>query len=157
MLSGTQSQPRISFFHQAREIFEKGIEVDPLHAPLYHALAELEARVFNIEGLSKLNKRAAQLFNSNALQPPPFSSEAWGTKIRAGKSRDIPKGVAALAQRIVEEDGNELALDETDPSSFIDRMSSTLYDDGLVDQLLNMDSADSPSKGSKGESAASTE
>lgn len=130
--------------NEAREIFEKGIEVDPVHAPLYHALAELEARVFNIEGLAKLNKRAAQLFNNNALEPPAFSSAAWGAKIKAGRSRDIPKGVAALAQRIVEDDGYEVILDDADPDSFIDSMSSTLYEDGLVGQLLNMDPADSP-------------
>jgi hypothetical protein len=124
---------------QAREIFEKGIDVDPQYAPLYHALAELEARVFNIDGLSKLNKRAAAFFNNNALQPPPLSSETWGAKIKAGRSRDVPKGVTALAQRIVEEDGNDRILEDTDPSSFIDRMSSSLMEEGLVGQLLRMD------------------
>jgi hypothetical protein len=124
---------------QAREIFEKGIDVDPQYAPLYHALAELEARVFNIDGLSKLNKRAAAFFNNNALQPPPLSSETWGAKIKAGRSRDVPKGVTALAERIVEEDGNDRVLEDTDPSSFIDRMSSSLMEEGLVGQLLRMD------------------
>jgi hypothetical protein len=127
--------------YQAREIFEKGIEVDPQYAPLYHALAELEARVFNIDGLSKLNKRAAAFFNNNALKPPPLSSETWGAKIRAGRSRDVPKGVTALAQRIVEEDGNDRGVEDTDPSSFLDRMNSSLMEEGLVGQLLRMDTS----------------
>jgi hypothetical protein len=99
----------------------------------------LEARVFNIDGLSKLNKRAAAFFNNNALEPPPLSSETWGAKIKAGRSRDVPKGVTALAERIVEEDGNDRVLEDTDPSSFIDRMSSSLMEEGLVGQLLRMD------------------
>jgi hypothetical protein len=127
------------FMCQAREIFEKGIEVDPLYAPLYHALAELEARVFNIAGLSKLNKRAAKFFNNNALEPTSSSSEAWGTKIKAGRSRDVPKGVAALAERIVEEDGDDRIQEGTDPNSFLNRMNSSLMEDGLVGQLLQMD------------------
>jgi tetratricopeptide (TPR) repeat protein len=126
---------------EAREVFEKGIEVDPHHAPLYHALAELEARVFNIDGLSKLNKRAAKFFNNNALEPPPASSETWGAKIRAGRSAVVPKGVTALAQRIVEEDENDRVLEDTNPTSFLDRMSSSLMEEGLVGELLRMDTS----------------
>jgi Tfp pilus assembly protein PilF len=127
--------------NEAREILEEGMEVDPMYAPLYHSLAELEARVFNLEGLNKLNKRAASIFNSNALDPAPSSSEIWGSKIRAGRSRIIPKGVAALAQRIVEEDVIEPSFIDSDPETFLDQMmsSSNLLEDGLVGQLLNME------------------
>ena len=94
---------------QAREVFEKGMEVNPLHAPLYHSLAELEARVFNVEGLAALNERASKLFNNNALEPPKSSSKAWGAKIRAKRSRKLPEGVAALAQKIVDESDKRCA------------------------------------------------
>jgi hypothetical protein len=105
---------------EARAIYEKGIDIDPLHAPLYHALAELEARVCNVEGLSKLNKRAALVFRTNALETSSSTSsrrdgspsnnagqDAWSKRIRAGHdARRVPQGVAALAQRIVEDDDN---------------------------------------------------
>ena len=123
---------------EAREIYEKGLEVDPQFAPLYHSLAELEAQVFNVEGLAKLNKRASEVFNANALEPPATSSEVWGSKIRAGRSRSVPREVTALAERIVDEDGEESDADD-DPSSFLDRMSSNLLENGVVGNLLNME------------------
>jgi len=46
----------------ARSLLEKSIDADPFHAPSYHALAELEAKVFNLEGLSKLNKKKHRKF-----------------------------------------------------------------------------------------------
>jgi hypothetical protein len=120
---------------QAREIFERGIAVNPLHAATYHSLAELEARVFNVEGLAKLNRKAAEVFNNNALEPSPSSSLAWGAKIRARRSNGVPKGVAALAEKIVEEEGGDnLPLDEDlDPFAALD----SLIQDELVGDLLN--------------------
>jgi len=110
----------------ARNVLEKGLEVDPFHAPLYHSLAELEARVFNIEGLAKLNKRAAQVFNNNALIPPPDSTRAWGKKLKMRRSREIPPGVAALAEKVVG-GNNNVEIDEAlafmDPVSLIESMS----------------------------------
>lgn len=128
-----------SKFNEAREIYERGIDVDPLHAPSYHALAELEARVFNIEGLAKLNKRAAAVFQTNALETPAGSSEAWASKIKAGRQHSVPREVTALAEKIAEEDTEAYTGDDVDPSSFLDRMSSNLMEDGLVSNLLNMD------------------
>jgi len=101
---------------EAREIYERGIEMDPQHAPLYHSLAELEAQVFNVEGLSKLNKRAAKVFKTSAFDRSSFADEAlskkfaasgtsWGSKHSASSSRTkVTRQVAALAQRIVEDD-----------------------------------------------------
>jgi tetratricopeptide (TPR) repeat protein len=125
---------------EAREIFEKGIDVDPLHAPLYHSLAELEARIFNVEGLSKLNARATKVFKTNALEPPSTAGdEAWGTKIRAGRLRSTPTGVKALAERIVEDDTSDLLLNNTNLDLFIESISESLMEDGLVGQLFNME------------------
>lgn len=131
-------------FSEAREVFEKGIEVDPLHAPLYHSLAELEARLFNIEGLAKLNKRAASVFNANALVPPPRSLEMWGSKIRAGRSRSIPNDVAALSQRIVEEDLDNGETAYSNPEQFLNEIldSVSLLDDGLDTELYTDCQAD---------------
>lgn len=130
-------------FNEAREIFEKGIEVDPMHAPLYHNLAELEARVFNVEGLAKLHKRASKFFNANVNEPSNSSSEVYGTKLRANRTRHIPKGVALLAQRIVEEEPvstSDLDLTvDSDQTSFLDKMNSNLLEDGLIKQLLSFE------------------
>jgi hypothetical protein len=130
---------------QAREVFEKGIEVNPLHAPLYHSLAELEARVFNLEGLATLNKRAAKFFNNDALVPPPSSSEAWGTKIRSGRYRNLPEGVAALAQKIVDEE-NSLWVGgdgyKLDPMTTLDKLSARAMEDDLISDLLGVDALD---------------
>ena len=126
--------------NEAREIYEKGIEVDPLYASLYHSLAELEARVCNLEGLSKLNKRAAEVFNTNVLEPPALASEVWGSKIRAGRRRSVPREVAALAERISDEEGEDRLTEDGDPDSFLDNMSTSLLEHGLVSQLLSMDS-----------------
>ena len=129
---------------QAREVFEKGIEVNPLHAPLYHSLAELEAMVFNVEGLAALNVRASKLFNNNALETPASSSQAWGTKIRAKRSRKLPEGVAALAQKIVDENDSGVLGDEEaerrllDPMATLDSLTSALENE-LVDGLLGVD------------------
>jgi tetratricopeptide (TPR) repeat protein len=66
----------------AREVYEKGIEINPMYAPLYHSLAELEARICNLGALSKLNKRTNELFNNNAMEPSPRSYQALETKIK---------------------------------------------------------------------------
>lgn len=121
---------------QARQIYEKGLEVNPLHAPLYHSLAELEARLFNLEGLAKLNKRAADIFNNNAMTPSPSSTKAWGKKIKNSKSRKVPEGVAALEQKIGD------AVDATfmavpDPTSTLESMGQV--EDELVQDLFRTD------------------
>jgi tetratricopeptide (TPR) repeat protein len=127
----------------AREVFEKGLEVNPLFAPLYHSLAELEAKVFNLEGLSKLNKRAAQVFPKDAVESSKESSKAWGTKIRAN-SRILPSGVAALARKIADDDGDTTPLLEGEMddliSDFLDSMTADLMEDELVNDLLGADS-----------------
>jgi hypothetical protein len=90
----------------------------------------LEARVFNLEGLANLNKRAAKLFNSNALIPPPSSSKAWGLKIRKGRVY----GVAALAQK-VGESIDEAEETEEEPSSTLESM--TRLEDEVVKDLFD--------------------
>ena len=146
---------------QARQVFEQGIEVNPLYAPLYHSLAELEARVCNLEGLSKLNKRASEVFNNNVLVPPPSSTKAWGTKLKARRSRTLPKGIAALAQKIVDdEDGSDDASilfhggDSSkenppfDPTILLDRMSSYSMEEELIGELFGIDSIHDNNRGS---------
>ena len=114
---------------QARELLEKGIETFPFHAPLYHSLAELEARIGNFEGLLKLNKRTAELFPSDAGPASSSSSkermEAWGRRI-TGKLSD---GIVSLAETIgVEEDsdGNVEGLGSVDPDALVTKMCGGL-------------------------------
>jgi hypothetical protein len=114
--------------------------MNPLHAPTYHSLAELEARVFNVEGLARLNKKAALMFNSNAMQPSPLPTEAWSAKIRARKHNEVPQGVAALAQKIVEEDETE-EDDYLDPFEALESMSTSLIEDDHVGGLLQADNS----------------
>jgi tetratricopeptide (TPR) repeat protein len=127
----------------ARDILEEGIQMDPLYAPLYHSLAELEARIGNVAGLAKLNERAASIFNTNVLEPTMSASEVWGSKIKAGREHRVPQRVAALAQRIVDE---EIALVDEGKhkvsSSFLDRLMNA-YDSegGWMGDLLDLDEA----------------
>jgi len=125
--------------NEARQVFEKGIEIDPLHAPLYHSLAELEARVFNLDGLNRLNKKAAAIFKTDSTANSySMGEEVWGRKIRAGRSRSVPKGVVALAERIVEDDEAELELKTIDPGQLVDLLNTNLLENGFesVSQLL---------------------
>ena len=78
--------------NEARIVLEKGLEINPTHAPLYHSLAELEARVFNLEGLAKLNKRAAKIFSNNAMEPTASSSQVFGDRMRDQYRRALPNG-----------------------------------------------------------------
>jgi tetratricopeptide (TPR) repeat protein len=136
----------------AREVFEKGMEMNPMYAPLYHSMAELEARICNLDGLAKLNKRAADLFNQNALEPAPLSSMALGTKIKA-KQRPYSHRIksddptSAFAIRIVDNDDDENVLDLSlmdslgsgdDALSILERLNG----DGLVGDMMNVESID---------------
>ena len=100
----------------------------------------MEARVFNVEGLAKLNKKAAEIFSNNAMQQPnPSTTQAWGNNIRARKSNKIPKGVAALAQKIVDDDDEarrQSEEDNVDPFAVLERMSASLIEDDLVGDFL---------------------
>ena len=120
---------------EAREIYERGMDMDPQHAPLYHSLAELEAQVFNVEGLAKLNKRAAKIFTPDATQRVASGDDLWSNKIRAGRMQKLPPKVAALAQRIVKED-NDYTVEDQDPDKFLENMSSSLIEGGLIGDLL---------------------
>jgi hypothetical protein len=130
------------FYCKAREILEKGIEVNPLYAPTYHSLAELEARVFNVEGLAKLNQRAAKIFSNNSMQQPsPATTQALGAKLRTRQHSEIPKGVAALAEKIVEEEEDSEPesgeRDDLDPFKALESVSADLMeDDEYVGSLL---------------------
>ena len=124
------------------------MKVDPLHAPLYHSLAELEARVFNIQGLAELNKRAAQIFNNNALEPPisPITMNLLGSKLKksALSKKKIPNNINLLARKtnyssstdISNIEEKKLNVEETimdmNPDLIIDNMIQ-LENDVLVD------------------------
>lgn len=125
--------------NEAREIYEQGIVVDQRHAPLYHSLAELEARIFNVDGLAKLHKRAAAIFNTNVMEPSPASSEILGTKIRASRSYRVPKGVAALAQRIVEDETSSYSSSDDSPGLSQDHATSDLLVEGVVRKFLTLE------------------
>jgi tetratricopeptide (TPR) repeat protein len=127
-------------YNDAREVFEKGMEFNPLYAPLYHSLAELEARVFNLEGLSKLNKRAAELFNNNVMDPAQSSSQAYATKIRAKRAPGLTFGIKALAEKIVDDDDERVLLgtfDRINPSETLESLSGSLLEDEFVSGLLS--------------------
>ena len=68
--------------NDARDVYEKGIEANQMYAPLYHSLAELEARICNLEALARLNERTNELFNNNAMEPSPGSNQALERKLK---------------------------------------------------------------------------
>jgi hypothetical protein len=130
-----------------------------MYAPLYHSMAELEARICNLEALSRLNKRAAELFNNNALEPAPLSYEAFGTKIKATQSsrhgpssfsKSSTAGVSALANKIVMDDDDygsdgdnllEVVGEEVDFMATLEKLSSgSLMAEGLVGDMISVES-----------------
>jgi tetratricopeptide (TPR) repeat protein len=124
--------------NEAREILEKGLEMDPTHAPLYHSLAELEARVCNVQGLAKLHQRAAAMFNSNIMEPSQNSSDAWASKIKAARLRNVPIKVTALAESASSSDAIFENDADVSSSSLLDDLSSQLLVGG-ISNLLTMD------------------
>ena len=120
--------------NEARQVFEKGIEIDPLHAPLYHSLAELEARVFNVDGLAKLNKRTAAIFKTDATSHSR-GEEVWSQRIKNSfNMRVVPKDVVALAHRIVDEEDD---IDfKTEPSELVQLINTNMLEGGYIDQLF---------------------
>ena len=52
-------------FDDARELYNRGLEADPLHAQLFHSFAELEGRLGNIAGLKRLDDLARSLFSKD--------------------------------------------------------------------------------------------
>lgn len=97
-------------------MFEKGLDIDPTHAPLYHSLAELEAMVFNIEGLAKLNKKAAQVFNTNALMPTQAQASVLRRKLRASGGI-LPDSISILMEIDLED------TTDVDPEKVIQGLS----------------------------------
>jgi hypothetical protein len=99
--------------------------------------------VFNLQGLAALNRRTAEVFNNNPLVPSKSSSQAWGKKIRAKRSAKLPEDVAALAQKIVDDNG-VLGDDEAerilDPISTLDSMAAHLIEDELLDDVFGVGS-----------------
>jgi Tfp pilus assembly protein PilF len=128
--------------NDAREVFEEGMDRNAMYAPLFHSLAELEARICNVDGLARLNKRAAQLFNRNALEPAPLSSVALGTKIKAKRTRgDSHHHGHAFATKIVENDVDEEMIQGL-LGAGVDALSllESLNGDGLVDDMMSIES-----------------
>jgi tetratricopeptide (TPR) repeat protein len=163
---GTFLLERQGKINDAREVYEKGIELDPLYAPLYHSLAELEARIGNFEGLSRLNKRTNEMFkNNNALESVPRSQsyQALETKLNATNNRPVsqffvghetrnlqqqnaattPRVVSALADKIVTDDDDDDDDDETTTGNKKTNAKTTLEDlnvDGLVGDMMSVES-----------------
>ena len=84
----------------------------------------MEARVFNIEGLAKLNKKAAQIFNTNALIPSQASASVLKQKLRASRGV-VPYGISSLGKELEMEmqlDLEEIITD-VDPEKIIQGLS----------------------------------
>jgi len=120
---------------EARIVLEHGLEVDPANAPLYHSLAELEASVFNLEGLARLNKRAATIFNNNAMEPSKASTEVWEQKLKLyEKSSETSSFLGDL-------DGLfESTLASADPDLILRGMAS--FEDDVVGEIFSSTSDD---------------
>jgi tetratricopeptide (TPR) repeat protein len=117
--------------NDAREVLEKGLEVNPLHAPLYHSLAELEARVFNLKGLAVLNEKAAKLFNRDALASSSSSSTALGRRIQMGRSRGISREVSALSEVV----GDSVDNDSEDTGGLDDVLGQ--FEDAAINEITH--------------------
>ena len=54
-------------FGGARRALEWGVGAVPTYAPIWHAFAELEAILGNLDGLAQLNQRVLNLFPSGGF------------------------------------------------------------------------------------------
>ncbi|GMH69793.1 hypothetical protein TrST_g4690 [Triparma strigata] len=90
---------RAGRWDRARASFERALELDPNCAPLYHSYAQLEAILFNLEGLNRLNKRAEEIFSK--ASPGKFSfklgHQGYGT------ATPLPSQVQRVRQRFGED------------------------------------------------------
>ena len=111
--------------------------------------------MFNVQGLAALNKRAAKIFHTNALESPPLSMNLLGSKLRksALSKKKIPNNITALVKKtnyisttadsIEEEDKDykdrnlnvETTLMGLDPDMIIKNMNQ-LEDDVVADLFL---------------------
>lgn len=151
----------------AREIYEKGIESNEMYAPLYHSLAELEARICNLDALARLNKRTNELFNNNAMEPSPGSYQALEKKLKnSSQNRPVssffvdrnkqqqmsasqgkPRPPALLSEKIVIDGDDENAeLDPSDIYGNSKRKKKNLSDieelngEGIVGDIMSVES-----------------
>lgn len=71
------------------------------------------------------------------MQANPSTTQAWGAQIRARQHKEIPKGVAALAEKIVEEDESDNEDQyNLDPFEALESMSADLLEDEIVGDML---------------------
>jgi crooked neck len=142
---------RLGKIVEARQVLEEGISIDPFYAPLYHSLAELEARVGNVEELARLNKRTASIFNTNALlQATSKSNDTYHRAVMNSQSvflqnnpsSDVLQNVAALSKRIGPEEEKKVGNISpnrlpNESSIFLDNLMNSycLDDDGICDLI----------------------
>ncbi|GMI22132.1 hypothetical protein TrCOL_g12458 [Triparma columacea] len=83
-------------YEQARALFSEGLDLDDTDASIYHSWAQMEASIFNLEGLNELNKRAVSLFSTDALAPRN-NNNALLARRKGGKK--LPPRLEALWKR----------------------------------------------------------
>eukprot|EP00977_Amphora_coffeiformis_P001226 scaffold256_cov159-Amphora_coffeaeformis.AAC.7 len=150
---------KLGNFTDAKALITEALTRDKRNGSGWIVAAEIERKLGNTglvnlilrrEGLNRLNKKAAAIFRTDATATSySMGEEAWGRKIKAGRSRSVPKGVVALAQRIVEDDEAELELKTMDPGQLVDLLNTNLLESGFesVSQLLEDDESIDSSSG----------
>ena len=119
-------EARLGNIAAARSIFQEGLEADPFHAELFHAYAEMEARLGNIGALQNLHAIAQKFF-----------------------SEDV---VVREAQRILAEKHKAKPLDWGSNSALATRLSALIHGRDLAaaamdvgeDLMSPMDAPDAP-------------
>ncbi|GMI01372.1 hypothetical protein TrLO_g1142 [Triparma laevis f. longispina] len=100
---------RVGRWDRARASFERALELDPNCAQLYHSYAQLEAILFNLEGLNRLNKRAEEIFSKTEE-----GRNSLGGRGKADMSEvlftDMP--LPSQVQRIREQFGDDVQFDD---------------------------------------------
>ena len=115
------------------------MELNPAHAPLYHSLAELEARLFNVEGLARLNQRALKIFHRNALEPAPSTPTEYSRRVRSRGRYGLPRSIAVLREQIVTDQENgespsTASVSSSDPKATLDSIADNLVE-GLLEDI----------------------
>ena len=110
-----------------------------------------------MEGLANLNKRAATVFNNNALVmngPQPSAAAAWRNKMSGKLSyKDLPESVTTLMEKV----GLDLDEKETPSSSFMDvdptmiLENMMMLEDSEIGEMLSTSNFDQDSRENKDE------
>jgi len=98
-------------YDRARELFSEGLSLNDADPKIFHSWAQMEAMLFNLDGLNELNKRAVKIFSADALKPRV--TDLSSQKQRRKNVKKLPPRLVKIRKRY----GGDIDLDLDGDSS----------------------------------------